>query len=66
MNIVNEKIAIKQTLYVKEVERLIMRPADILEIIAIKSAYSRHRSSIETAKLLSRSSDRVDRQNDLA
>ena len=62
----NKKIAIQQKLYVKEVERLIKRPADIIEISAIKSAYSRHRSSLETAKLLDRSSDRVDRQNDLA
>lgn len=62
----NEIIELKRNLYVKDVERLLKRQVDSVEVKAIKTAFSRHRSSIETAKLITGSTDRVDRQNDFA
>lgn len=61
-----EKTPIRKTLYRKKVERLIKRKADIEEIGAIDSAFSQHRAALETANRLISSSDRVDRENDLA
>jgi hypothetical protein len=62
-----EKISIQKTLYLKKVEKLLKRQADIIEISSIHSAFSRHRSSLETAKLLNRTRrDRVDRENNFA
>lgn len=62
----NEITETQQHLYVKDVERLLKRSADSTEEKAIKEAFARRWSSIETAKLLTGSNSRVDRQNDLA
>ena len=62
-----EKIhEIQQNLYIKEVERLLKRRADNVEQHAIKTAFKRQWSSLDTAKLISGASDRIDRQNDFA
>src|SRR4051794_26652498 len=47
-----EIVEIKQNLYMKDVERLLKRKADLVEKRAIKSAFDRHWSSVETAKVL--------------
>ncbi len=57
---------IQQNLYMKDVERLLKRKADLIEKRAIKNAFNRHWSSVETAKILTGANDRVDRQNDFA
>lgn len=57
---------IQQNLYMKDVERLLKRKADVVEKKAIKSAFDRHWSSVATAKILTGANDRVDRQNDFA
>ncbi len=62
----NELMQIHQNLYLKDVERLLQRRTDSIEKRAIKDAFARRWSSIETAKLLSGANARVDRQNDLA
>jgi hypothetical protein len=62
----NEMIELQQKLYLKEVERLLKRRADIVEKKAITDAFGRQWSSIETAKIITGGSDRVDRQNDFA
>lgn len=62
----NETLELQQNLYVKDVERLLKRRADIVEMKAIRDAFVRQWSSIETAKLITGVSDRVDRQNDFA
>lgn len=62
----NEMLELQQNLYLKEVERLLKRRADIVEMRAIKDAFVRQWDSIETARLISGASNRVDRQNDFA
>ena len=62
----NEMLELQQSLYLKEVERLLKRPADIVEMKAIKDAFVRQWNSIETARLITGASNRVDRQNDFA
>lgn len=62
----NEMLELQQSLYLKEVERLLKRRADIVEMKAIKDAFIRHWNSIETARSITGASNRVDRQNDFA
>lgn len=59
-------VELQQDLYIKDVERLLKRKADTVEIKAIKNAFSRQWSSLQTAKTITGSTDRVDRQNDFA
>ncbi len=62
----NEITEIQQNLYLQDVERLLKRPVDRVEKTAIKVAFARQWSSIDTAKVLAGANDRVDRQNDFA
>lgn len=62
----NESIELQQDLYIKEVERLLMRGTDVIEKKAIKVAFERQWNSIETAKIIDGASDNIDRQNDFA
>lgn len=62
----NEISRLKRDLYVQDVERLIMRHADTAEVMAIEVAYTQHRDAIETARLITGTSERIDRQNDMA
>ena len=62
----NETSQLKQDLYVQDVERLLKRHVDSAEAKAIKIAFTQQRSAIETAKLITGNSERIDRQNDVA
>jgi hypothetical protein len=62
----NETTEMQQELYIKEVERLLMRRTDIVEKKAIKDAFVRQWNSIKTAQTISGDNDRIDRQNDFA
>lgn len=62
----SEMLELQQNLYLKEVERLLKRRADIVEKKAIQDAFVRQWNCIETARLITGKSNRVDRQNDFA
>lgn len=62
----NDRLKAQQDLYIEDVERLLKRPVDIIEVKAIKKAFSRHWSSLDAAKRIGGNSDRIDRQNDFA
>ena len=50
---VNERIESQQQLYIRELERLLVRRSDIVEIQAVKDAFVRQWTAIEAAKLIS-------------